>query len=65
MKIIWTDGFNRESVADKLVAENVREHEGKIMIKALESACKGGDESDWYMLVPDDYRLSRGMEDLV
>lgn len=64
MKIIAIDNGARESVADRLVAANVPEVEGKIMCDALRATCDGN--SAWYYnLVEDDHRLSKGMEDLV
>lgn len=64
MKIIWTDGYARETIADRLVAENVPEVYAGIMLEALKKHYKY-DESNWFRIVPDDFRLSRGMEDLV
>lgn len=63
MKIIATDNLARESVADRLVADNISDkREGELMVDALNS-CRRGE--DWYVLVADNYRLSRGMEDLL
>lgn len=65
MKIVAVDNSARESVADRLVAEGIRnEQEGETMLKALQATCSEHG-STWYQLKPDDYRLSRGMEDLV
>lgn len=65
MKIIAVDNFNRETVADHLVADNIRsEREGKIMLDALRATCDEHGHT-WYRLVENDYRLSRGMADIV
>jgi len=64
MKIIWKDGYDRENIADRLIAENVDEINGQKIVEELRFRVKN-DESQWYRLVPDDYCLSRGMEDLV
>ena len=65
MKIIWKDGYDRESVAERLVAEGIRyESDAKIMVEALRAACKG-DDSQWYIIVSDNHRLWRGMADIV
>lgn len=65
MKIIGTDNFDRENVADWLVADNIKsEREGKVMLEALQSTCSSHGAA-WYKLVEDDYRLSRGMADIV
>lgn len=54
-KIVAVDNFNRELVADYLVADNVlSEREGRVMVDALNG-------KDWgqvcYRLVPDTYEL--------
>lgn len=65
MKIIGTDNLARESVADILVAENVREFYAAAMVEGLNKRFCQGDDGIFFKLVPDDYRLSRGMEDLI
>lgn len=63
MKIIWRDGYNRETIADRLVCDNIKSKaEAVIMLTALRDNIN---ESQWYDIVEDDYILSRGMEDLV
>jgi hypothetical protein len=63
MKIIAVDNFARESVADRLIADNIaNEVVGNIMVKALNSDC---DVWSFYKLVPDDHKLWGGMEELV
>ena len=65
LKIIWTDNFNNETVADRLVASGIKHRaEGEAMLKGLRDTCTESGPN-WYNLVEDDYRLSRGMEDLV
>ena len=64
MKIIATDSYARESVADILMAENVSERHAKMIEKSLQDTQPMGDDR-WFIAVTDDYRLSRGMEDLV
>lgn len=67
MKIIGTDNLARETVADHLVAENIRSLEfATIMCKAINDLyCKSDDSPTFYRVVEDGYRLSRGMEDLI
>lgn len=64
MKIVGVDNYGRESVADILVAENVPMHFAKDILEFLNK-----DVSDnsavWYRIVKDDYKLWRGMEELV
>lgn len=65
MKIIHCDNYNRESQPEYLVCENItNEREGKIMLSALQDNPNRSDEA-WYKLMPDDYHLWRGMEDLI
>jgi hypothetical protein len=64
MKIIAVDNYARESVADRLVAENIKsEEEGNIMLDALRAKYSG--TSTWYAIVPDAHKLWRGMEELI
>lgn len=66
MKIIAADNFARESVADTLLAENVSEHHAKMIADALNEKFCNHDQADRYFkAVADDYKLSRGMEDLI
>lgn len=59
MKIIWTDGYDRDYIDDKVVCENVRSNvEGEVMLAALRAAVKGS-EDQWYKLVEDDYKLKK------
>jgi hypothetical protein len=65
MKIIKKDNFDRESIADETIAENVEDYYAGLIVDFL-SRTRASDYSDWvYKAVPDDYRLSKGMEDLV
>lgn len=67
MKIIAVDNFAQETVADLLVAENITNKSyAEVMAKALnERYCIDDNAPRFYRVVQDDYRLSRGMEDLV
>ena len=56
MKLIARDNFNRDYISDILIAENVNEHYGKLIMKALNT-----NYSDKYIdLVEDDYVLYDG-----
>lgn len=49
-KIVWTDNLARETINDKLVAENIRsEEEAKTMLDALQAKCTTSGEA-WYKL---------------
>lgn len=63
MKIICTDNYARESVADRLVAENVKsDDDAQIIIAALNAKAS---HCEYYTIRDDDYKLWRGMEELV
>lgn len=65
-KIIATDNFNRESVADWLVADNIsNEAFAETMAEALNEKYGGQFASDYYMVVPQEQKLWRGMEELI
>jgi hypothetical protein len=59
MKIRGVDNFNRESVNDILVAENIPNHEyGVCMVDALnEMFCSSEHATRYFELVEDDYKL--------
>lgn len=66
MKVVGVDNHNRESVADVLVAENVKPQMAEKIADLLNEDSKIGDMAGtFYRAVADDYRLSRGMEDLI
>lgn len=66
MKIICVDNYARETVADRLVADNIKSEEyAKCMCKALCDKYSSEYSTEWFQVVDDNYRLSRGMEDLV
>ncbi len=65
MKLVAIDNYDREEVADTLIAENVSERDAQVMADAW-NARYSGDCADTYCVVKgDDYRLSKGMEDLI
>lgn len=64
MKIIAVDNFARESVADKLIAENVSEYWGNHIVEALNDRFPE-DHTYYFKLVNNEYVLWRGMEELV
>ena len=66
MKIIKVDNFDREEVADELIAENVNEYWGEKLVNAL-NYVNGSDpyNDDYFKLVEDDHELWGGMSELV
>lgn len=66
MKIIQVDNFDRETVAEVLVAENIQSQEhADVMLAALRTKCFTLYGSAWYRIVPDDHKLWGGMKELV
>ena len=63
MKLVQIDGYSRDEVADILIYDNLTSNQGVVLLEAYLKAF-GTDEVS-FALYPDDYRLSRGMEDLV
>jgi len=61
MKIICKDNFDRESVADSLVADNVNEFYGKHIVNFFNDRFSHDYSPNFYVLVPDSYVLWRGM----
>lgn len=61
MKIVEKDNYCRESVSDTLVAENVNEYFGKIIVDFLNTKT----DCYFYSLEEDNYRLSKGLADLI
>jgi len=57
MKIICVDNFDRETVNDVLVAENVNEYYGKKIVKLMQTHLASDNGFDWFKLVADDYKL--------
>lgn len=57
MKIICKDNFDRDSVSDTLVAENVSEYYAPIIVNFMNSKLSGEHSSDYFAAVPDDYVL--------
>ncbi len=58
MKIIQSDNFDRDTIDDKLVAENITNTEmGNIMVDALNDRYSGDGAPHFYTLVDDDYKL--------
>lgn len=61
-KVVCTDNYARESVAERLVAENLDEESAKLLAERLNGRRSDG---EWYAVKSDDYTPWRGMEELV
>ncbi|MOA61330.1 hypothetical protein D3C78_1864400 [compost metagenome] len=57
MKIINADNFDRDSISDKLVCENISEYYGEIIVDFLNDRFSGDNSSDFYKVVDDDHKL--------
>lgn len=57
MKIIKKDNFARETVSDVLIAENICEYYGEIIVKSLNEKLGGRYSSDFFSLEQNDYKL--------
>ena len=64
MKVIRTDNYNRERVAESLVADNLNDSDAIEMCRSLNEDPNRYDCA-WHVVKPDSYRLWRGMEDLI
>lgn len=56
MKIIRVDNFNRETVSDLLVCENISQHYGEIIVGLLNNK-ESNESPNFFKLVQDDYKL--------
>lgn len=57
MKIICKDNFDRESVSDKLIAENVDELYLQSIVDYLNNRYGGNSSPDFFKTVEDNYKL--------
>ena len=57
MKIICVSNFDKETVSDSLVCENVIRYYGEFLTKTLNDKFSGDDSPNYYNLVEDDYKL--------
>jgi hypothetical protein len=63
MKIITVSNYDKESFAQRVVADNIKyKEDADIMVHALQNDPKRVD-SVWYRIVKDDYQLWLGMEE--
>lgn len=56
-KIICTDNFNRDTVSDTLVADNVSEYWGRLIVKFLNANYSSNDSPNFFKLEENDYEL--------
>lgn len=67
MKLIDTDNLNRETIADHLWLENISEDQWERAQRLCDylNRTLGDGPGSFFKLVPDDHRLSLGMDDIV
>jgi hypothetical protein len=64
-KVVGVDNFARETVADKLVAENFNNKNFAELLASVLNSKSGPNPSIYYDVKPGDYRLWSGMEEFV
>lgn len=57
MKIIKVDNFNRETISDVLIADNVQNSYASVITEFLNKKYGGNDLPDFFRAVEDDYKL--------
>jgi len=66
MKIIASDNYARETVADIVVVDKITNtYYAKLIVSLLNNRLHIVDSDKYYKLVEDDYLLSCGLEDLI
>lgn len=65
MKIICTDNFGRESIAESVVAEHMNQPYATFVCEALNKQFSGDTSSSFFKVVEDDYKPWGGMAELV
>jgi hypothetical protein len=63
MKVIATDNYAREHIADRLIVDGLTEREAETYCQWLLDHRHHDDY--WYQVVSDDYALWRGREELI
>ena len=57
MKIVNKDNFDRDSISDDLVAENVSEFYATAIVEFLNLKYGGDNSPNYFSVKPDDYKL--------
>ena len=66
MQVVETDNYNRETVPERTLIIGIAAHHAhKIAELMNEAAQEAGQDMNYYRVEPDDYKLWRGMADLV
>jgi hypothetical protein len=62
-KVLWTDGYARETIADRVIAENLGHYEATAICERLQRESTW--EGSWWKVVPQDAHVWGGMEELI
>jgi hypothetical protein len=62
-KVLWTDGYARETIADRVVAENLGRLEANAICERLQQDSQWA--GNWWKIVPQDAHVWRGMAEFV
>jgi len=57
MKIVGRSNYDKETVSDVLIAENVGEFYGERIVSFLNGKYSGDNDPYFFFLMPDDYKL--------
>jgi len=63
-KVVWRDGYDRETVADRLIADDMNRTQAFVLCDWLRHMSRDN-ESDWFVVFPQSKPLWRGMEEFV
>lgn len=64
MKIVTKSNYNEELYQEKVVAENVNVHTGKLLVNAYNERYVNENDSSYLELVEDDYKLYDGYKEV-
>lgn len=62
-KVVWTDGYARETVAEHIIAEWLSEEDARYICDKKQNEIT--DKGDWYKVTPQETPVWRGMEEFV
>jgi hypothetical protein len=62
-KVVWTDGYNRETVSDHVVSDHLDKMDADIICDKLRAESKW--EGNWFKVIPQDAHVWGGMSEFV
>ena len=63
-KVVWVDGYNRESVADRLIVDMLTRTQAEFLCEWFRFM-EDGDPSQWFRVYTQEAKLWRGMEEFI